>query len=76
MSQLGYKLFPSSHSYITVTYVIEAMAAANAWSLNKDWKAKKNNNVQEHRQIADHTLTVCQPVRHVDYTLRLIMLSW
>lgn len=53
------------------------MAAANAWSLSNDWKGKKNNNVQEHRQIADHTLTVCQPVRRiVYYTPRLIMLSW
>ena len=64
-------------SYVTVTYVIEAMAAANALSLSNEWKAKKNKNVQEHRQIADQTLTVCQPVRHVVYyTSRLIMLSW
>ena len=60
-----------------MTYVIEAMAAANAWSLSNDRKAKKAKNVQKHRQIADHTLTVCQPVRHVvHYTPRLIMLSW
>ena len=62
-------------SYVTVTYVIEAMAAANAWSLSDEWK-KKKKNVQEHRQITDNTLAVCQSVRHVDYTLRLIMSSW
>ena len=48
------------------------MAAANAWSLSDKWK----KNVQEQRQITDNTLAVCQSVRHVDYTLRLIMSSW
>jgi len=60
--------FNVSHSYITVTYVIEAMAAANAWKISSDWKAKKKN-IQKHRQISDHSLTVCKLVR---YSLRLM----
>ena len=61
--------FNIAHSYITATYVIEAMAAANAWKISSDWKAKEKN-VQKHRQITDHTLTVC---KLVCYSLRLMM---
>ena len=51
----------SSLSFITVTYVIEAMAAANAWSLSIEQK-EKSRNVQGQRQITDHSLTVSQTV--------------
>ena len=50
-------------SYVTVTYVIEAMAAANAWSLSIERKAK-SRSVQGQRQITDHSLTVSQTVSH------------
>ena len=53
----------SSLSYVTVTYVIEAMAAANAWSLSIERKAK-SRSVQGQRQITDHSLTVSQTVSH------------
>lgn len=35
------------------------MAAANAWSVSEK---KTNRNVQEHRQITDHSLAVRQTV--------------
>ena len=50
-------------SYVTVTYVIEAMAAANAWSLSME-RNEKSRNVQGQRQITDHSLTVSQTVSH------------
>ena len=61
---MGCVFYLSSLSYITATYVIEAMAAANAWSLSDETEkeTKKKRSVQENHQITNHNQTVSEPV--------------
>ena len=62
-------------SYVTATFVVESMAAANAWSLGKESSTKKIKAVQQNPFNVSHCLFIMHLSKFFPRRLALILVG-